>query len=161
MTQIKKKKTEPIIIVAIVIVSLFIIVFFSFWFLYFKALLYRGVHEVYYDTQANHVERIELIQGFETEIKAAYVIKAVVTLDKRDALLQSLSEMKYYSRFTGPWHPYGDCFLIHYTDGSSSFICRTGVARYDDEGQEIDMTYAPYLADEELFDSLWDALIEP
>jgi hypothetical protein len=144
-----------------VIVSLFIIVFFSFWFLFFKALLYRGVHEVYYDTQANHVERIELIQGFETEIKAAYVIKAVVTLDKTDALLQSLSEMKYYSRFTGPWHPYGDCFLIHYTDGATSFICRTGVARYDDEGQEIDMTYAPYLADEELFSSLWNELIEP
>jgi hypothetical protein len=69
--------------------------------------------------------------------------------------------MRYYVYFTGPWFPDGDCFLIHYTEGAFSFVCRNGVARYDSEGQEIDVSYAPYRADKEAFNTLWDELIKP
>jgi hypothetical protein len=87
MTLIYKKKIEPLFIFAFVVTSLSIFGLVSFIIMYADLLHNPRVHEVYYDTQVTHVEKIELIQEFDTKNQENYIIKSAVTSEMTDLVL--------------------------------------------------------------------------
>jgi len=151
---------NPIEKIAITTIVLYVLLILSLVGFPFMEYFNTKAKPLEFDTNPAQIESIEMVNWFETYEPKNYLIYKVLEPQEFPELLNSLSKLEYKPEFGEPHGYRGDCYRIRYNNASVTFVCDTGMARFNvfDNQTERSLNLN---ANGKQFKSLWESTLNP
>jgi len=148
---------EKIAITTIVLYLLFILVIIVFP--YIQYLNTKPV-ALEFDTNITHIESIEMVNWFDNYEPKKYLIYKVLQPEDYPGVLSQLSDIEYKPKYGSHSGARGNCYRIKYSNASVTFVCESGLARFNVFGHETEMSFN-LRAKDKSFNNLWESILNP
>lgn len=113
-----------------------------------------------FNTNISQIESIEMVNWFDNYEPKSYLIYKVLQPEDYSDLLNQLSNIEYKSVFGEPRGARGYCYRIKYSNASVTFVCDSGLARFNVFDHEVEMSYN-LSGKGKQFETLWRTILNP